>query len=456
MKIIESILTKNRCYQNGRKITVKGLMLHSVGCPQPSAKAFIDYWNSAQASVCVHAVIDGNDGTVYQTLPWNSRAWHCGSGNRGSGNDSYIAVEMCEPACIKYKSGANFTCSDMVTARAIAMRTYKAAVELFAMLCQKYKLNPLADGVILSHREGYLRGIASNHGDPEHLWTQLNMGYTMDSFRRAVKAVMDGNVVSVNLQNLQARELNGLSEAQVIYKVVPLFTSDQQRTGILASVSLAQFILESGYGKSELAQNANNCFGMKCRLSQNTWGGSVWDGISIYTKKTQEYENGAYVTATADFRKYPSVDKSIADHSAYLLDAKNGNRLRYEGLKGCMDYRKAAQIIKDGGYATAPDYADKLCSIIEKWNLTRFDALENSSAPVIPYMVRVKIDDLNIRTGPGVNYGATGCTGKGTFTIVAEKQGPISSSGKVGVWGLLKSYQPGRNGWICLSFAEKV
>ncbi len=230
----------------------------------------------------------------------------------------------------------------------------------------------------------------------------------MDSFRRAVKAVMDGNVVSVNLQNLQAKELNGLSEAQVIYKVVPLFTSDQQRTGILASVSLAQFILESGYGKSELAQNANNCFGMKCRLSQNTWGGSVWDGISIYTKKTQEYENGAYVTATADFRKYPSVDKSIADHSAYLLDAKNGNRLRYEGLKGCMDYRKAAQIIKDGGYATAPDYADKLCSIIEKWNLTRFDALENSSAPVIPYMVRVKIDDLNIRTGPGVNYGATG------------------------------------------------
>lgn len=457
MKIIESILTKNRCYQNGRKITVKGLMLHSVGCPQPSAKAFIDYWNSAQASVCVHAVIDGNDGTVYQTLPWNSRAWHCGSGNRGSGNDSYIAVEMCEPACIKYKSGANFTCSDMVTARAIAMRTYKAAVELFAMLCQKYKLNPLADGVILSHREGYLRGIASNHGDPEHLWTQLNMGYTMDSFRRAVKAVMDGNVVSVNLQNLQAKELNGLSEAQVIYKVVPLFTSDQQRTGILASVSLAQFILESGYGKSELAQNANNCFGMKCRLSQNTWGGSVWDGISIYTKKTQEYENGAYVTATADFRKYPSVDKSIADHSAYLLDAKNGNRLRYEGLKGCMDYRKAAQIIKDGGYATAPDYADKLCSIIEKWNLTRFDALENSSAPVIPYMVRVKIDDLNIRTGPGVNYGATGqFTGRGSFTIVEEKQGPISSSGKLGWWGLLKSYQPGRNGWICLSLTEKV
>lgn len=325
------------------------------------------------------------------------------------------------------------------------------------MLCQKYKLNPLADGVILSHREGYLRGIASNHGDPEHLWTQLNMGYTMDSFRRAVKAVMDGNVVSVNLQNLQAKELNGLSEAQVIYKVVPLFTSDQQRTGILASVSLAQFILESGYGKSELAQNANNCFGMKCRLSQNTWGGSVWDGISIYTKKTQEYENGAYVTATADFRKYPSVDKSIADHSAYLLDAKNGNRLCYEGLKGCMDYRKAAQIIKDGGYATAPDYADKLCSIIEKWNLTRFDALENSSAPVIPYMVRVKIDDLNIRTGPGVNYGATGqFTGRGSFTIVEEKQGLISSSGKLGWWGLLKSYQPGRNGWICLSLTEKV
>ena len=194
MKLVQSILTKNPCYTAGRKITVKGLMLHSVGCPQPKASVFINSWNSpSYDNACVHGFIDGNDGTVYQTLPWNHRGWHCGSGSKGSGNNTHIGVEMCEPACIRYTSGSNFTCSDLSTAKAVAKRTYDAAVELFAMLCKQYNLNPTADGVIVSHREGYSRGIASNHGDPEHLWNGLGMGYTMDGFRKAVKAAMGGS-----------------------------------------------------------------------------------------------------------------------------------------------------------------------------------------------------------------------------------------------------------------------
>ena len=119
---------------------------------------------------------------------------------------------------------------------------------------------------------------------------------------------------------------------------------------------MEQFILESGYDKSELAQNANNVFGMKCSLSGNTWSGSTWDGMSKYTKQTKEQNaDGSYTTITADFRKYPCVEDSIADHSAYLLGAKNGSKLRYDGLKDCTDYKKAVQIIKDGGYATQHD-----------------------------------------------------------------------------------------------------
>ena len=195
MKIVENILIKNPCYQAGRKITVKGLMLHSVGCPQPSASVFIKQWNQENyRSACVHGFIDGNNGTVYQTLPWNHRGWHCGSGSRGSGNNTHIGVEMCEPACIRYTAGSNITCSDLMMAKAVVKRTYEAAVELFAMLCKKYSLNPLADGVVISHREGHSRGIASNHGDPEHLWTQLGMGYTMDGFREAVAAAMKDNI----------------------------------------------------------------------------------------------------------------------------------------------------------------------------------------------------------------------------------------------------------------------
>lgn len=509
MKIVESILTKNPCYTAGRKITVKGLMLHSVGCNQPKASVFINSWNSASYDrACVHGFIDANDGTIYQTLPWNHRGWHCGSGSKGSGNNTHIGVEMCEPACIKYTGGSSFTCSDTATAKACAERTYQAAVELFAMLCKEYGLDPLADGVVISHKEGHSRGIASNHGDPEHLWTQLKMGYTMDTFRKAVKAAMSGTTATTGLQ---ASALKDLSEADVIAKVGPLFTADQKKTGILASVSLAQFILESGYGKSELAQNANNCFGMKKSLSGNTWGNSTWDGVSIYTKKTQEQNpDGSYETITVDFRKYPCVEDSIADHSAYLLGAMNGSRKRYDGIAGMTDYKAVVQLIKDGGYATSLSYVQNLCGIIERWNLTQYDAanaaestqvwyrvrktwadaksqkgafhvLSNakacadanpgysvfdesgkaiytgkdsgSQAAFQPYLVKVSITDLNIRKGPGTNYAKTGkYTGVGVFTIVEESAGTGSDQG----WGLLKSYQSGRNGWVSLDYCKKL
>lgn len=494
MKLVQSILTKNPCYTAGRKITVKGLMLHSVGCSQPKASVFINSWNSASYSnACVHGFIDGNDGTVYQTLPWNHRGWHAG----GNANNTHIGVEMCEPACIKYTGGSSFTCSDTATARAVAKRTYEAAVELYAMLCKEYGLNPLTD--IISHKEGHAKGIASNHGDPEHLWKGLGMSYTMDTFRQAVKAAMAGEAKPTP-SGLQATAFKDMSEADIIKKVGPLFTADQKNSGILASVSMAQFILESGYGKSELAQNANNCFGMKKSLSGNTWSGSTWDGSSVYTKKTQEYENGQYVTITADFREYPSVEKSIADHSAYLLGAKNGSKLRYDGLKGCTDYKKAVHIIKDGGYATSSSYVNNLCSIIERWNLTQYDVeaestdsyyrvrkswadaktqlgaykvLANAKAcadknpgytvydpngkavypeiqkPAVPFLVRVDINDLNIRMGAGTNYSRTGkYTGKGIFTIVEVKAGQGSASG----WGRLKSGA----GWIALDYAVRV
>jgi len=186
MEIIQSIITANRCYTMGKKINVKGLMLHSVGCPQPSAEVFVKQFNSQDAKVSVHAFIDGKTGKVYQTLPWEYRAWHCG----GSANDTHIGVEMCEPSCMKYTGGATFTCSDREAAMEIVKRTYDAAVELFAFLCEKYQLDPLADNVIISHKEGHDRGLASGHGDPNHLWTGLQCSYTMDGFRQDVAAAM--------------------------------------------------------------------------------------------------------------------------------------------------------------------------------------------------------------------------------------------------------------------------
>lgn len=188
MEIIQHYLKNNPCYKAGKTIKPKGIMLHSVGCPQPKAMVFVNNWNKSSAKVCVHAFVDANSGTIYQTLPWNHRAWHCG----GSGNNTHIGVEMCEPDCIEYIGGSSFNCSNPARAREMVKRTYAAAVELFAFLCQKYDLDPLGDGVIISHKEGNKRGIASNHGDPEHLWKGLGLNYTMHTFRQAVKAAMVG------------------------------------------------------------------------------------------------------------------------------------------------------------------------------------------------------------------------------------------------------------------------
>ncbi len=179
MKLINSILTKNDCYKTNRKITVKGLMIHSVGCSQPSAMAFIKQWDKPKVEKCVHAFVEPN-GDVYQTLPWNHRGWHGG----GSSNNTHIGVEMTEPSTIKYTGGSSWTDLNPAKTKEHVMATYKASVELFAFLCKEFRLNPLESGVIISHSEGCKLGIASNHGDVEHIWRKF--GLTMDQFRKDV------------------------------------------------------------------------------------------------------------------------------------------------------------------------------------------------------------------------------------------------------------------------------
>ena len=178
MQITERFAVKNKCYQAGAPLTPRGIMLHSVGTPQPSAAVFARSFNQYQpggASVCVHAFVQA-DGTVYQLLPWEMIAWHCG----GSANGTHIGVEMTEPSAGMTRDEA---------AEQIA-GTYRTAVELFAALCKKYGLDPAQDGVIIGHAEGHRRGVASNHADPELLWRTYDMGYTMDGFRADVAEAM--------------------------------------------------------------------------------------------------------------------------------------------------------------------------------------------------------------------------------------------------------------------------
>ena len=184
--IVEAVVTANKCYQAAIPLHPQGIMLHSIGCPQPNAAVMAHRYNTYQPdgqSVCVHGFVQ-RDGTYYHTLPYNLRAWHCG----GSANQTHIGIEMTEPASVVYTGGASWRDLDPAATEAHVRGTYAAAVELFAQLCEQYALDPLADGVIISHAEGAARGVASRHADPTHLWRAF--GLTMDGFRADVAAKM--------------------------------------------------------------------------------------------------------------------------------------------------------------------------------------------------------------------------------------------------------------------------
>ena len=200
IKHIGCFITKNQSYISNvkqadsrytefQKRGPLGAVLHSIGTPQPKADPIAQYFNSPNVEASVHRVLQA-DGVCYQLAPDNYRMWHVG----GSANNTHMGIEMTEPDCISYdpKNGYKVTIKDFDKARDHVVNTYNHAVELFADLCKTHGWNPLQDGVILSHTECYKRGLGSNHGDPEHLWKALNTGYTMDGFRKAVKAFIDG------------------------------------------------------------------------------------------------------------------------------------------------------------------------------------------------------------------------------------------------------------------------
>lgn len=344
MEIIESIVT-----QGHGKLNASYFVVHETANPGATALNHVNYWRN-NPDYAVHYVGDWT-GDVYHCVPDDRMCWQV-----GSGNPYVIGIELCHA-----KSATEFK------------KVWDLGVEFSA-----YYLNKKGWGIdrLMSHDECRLKWGGTDHTDPNGYFKKY--GRTWAEFKAEVKAKMEKgsqipSTTPIKPSGLQATSLKDLSNEEVIKKVGSLFTEDQKKTGILASVSLAQFILESGYGKSELAQKANNCFGMKALLSGNSWSGSVWDG-SIYRKETKEQnKDGSYITIWANFRKYANIEDSIADHSAYLSSAKNGDHLRYAGLKGCTDYKKAFQIIKDGDYATSKDYVKNLCSVVEKWDLTKYD-----------------------------------------------------------------------------------
>ena len=190
MRLRKQYLTENDCYRAGRTIRPQGIMVHSTGANNPSVARYVpgddvigrnqygNDWDRPGLEKCAHAFVgkfaDGGVGTV-QTLPWNRRGWHCGRGKNGSANDTHISFEICE---------------DGLEDASYFKAVYQEAVELTASLCKEHNLDPLADGVVICHKEGYQRGVASNHSDVLHWFPKF--GKTMDDFRGDVAQKMRG------------------------------------------------------------------------------------------------------------------------------------------------------------------------------------------------------------------------------------------------------------------------
>ena len=126
--------------------------------------------------------------------------------------------------------------------------------------------------------------------------------------------------------------------------------SEAVRTGIPASIKLAQGILESGYGSSHLAQKANNHFGIKC-------GGDRWKGKRI------QYKGSCY-------RVFKSAMDAYKEHSNFLT---GGSRYDFLFDLKRSDYKGWAKGLKKAGYATNPKYPAKLIELIERYKLSKYD-----------------------------------------------------------------------------------
>lgn len=147
----------------------------------------------------------------------------------------------------------------------------------------------------------------------------------------------------------------------------PLAIQEMKRAKIPASITLGQAILESKYGTSELAKQANNHFGIK---SEQTWDST--DRHCIYSYEWSKKKQRMYPMLSC-FRRYKNIEESYVGHSNFLT-----NRPYYTGLFNLdiNDYKAWAYGLQKAGYATDPNYAQKLISVIHRYQLHRYDKKE--------------------------------------------------------------------------------
>ncbi len=190
------IMERNDCFRTGRETPKSWIMIHSTATPGVSAETWYKAWNKSvelkdegAREVAVHFFLD--DHSIWQYLPIAIRSWHCG----GKANDFCISIEICEPKSVSYDSEhRNITeyNSDDPENQRYFKACWRNAVLLCVCLCKKCGIPPEQ---IMSHSEGHLKGVASDHADPEHWWKFHRKN--MDMFRQAVLEEFSKGICSI-------------------------------------------------------------------------------------------------------------------------------------------------------------------------------------------------------------------------------------------------------------------
>ncbi|MGQ7461452.1 glycoside hydrolase family 73 protein [Streptococcus suis] len=169
-----------------------------------------------------------------------------------------------------------------------------------------------------------------------------------------------------NLESLKSKpressvQLTG-AQKEFLEKLKPSVKKVANTTGIIPSVIFAQAVLESAWGTSNLAKNANNFFGLKADAN--------WQGKSI-VHETKEVVNGNGVTVSAKFRAYDTLIEGIQDYGQFFTS--NPWRIKnYYPFRSSTNYLDAVITLQKSGYATDPVYAEKLKSVIERYSLDK-------------------------------------------------------------------------------------
>ncbi len=176
------------------------------------------------------------------------------------------------------------------------------------------------------------------------------------------QAIQSEQIRQEQLQRRQEQEKLIRQRKAFIKKIGPIAKQVDKSYDLLPSITIAQACLESNYGQSDLSQKYNNLFGVK---------GTNPNTSAILT--TKEYVKGKWINVKARFQIYDSYEASIRAHARLFQNGTSWNHKQYQHVLAAKDYRKQAKALVTDGYATDPNYADKLINLIEQYGLAKYD-----------------------------------------------------------------------------------